>query len=91
MTDKTVTPSLGAKSFTCLHCGAVAHQTWFKLFRDGYAEDKYPWVPDQGMIDDIKSNKDLPGKEHLLKFLERRIAKELSSRITKTSCMSKAK
>ncbi len=70
MSDKTIPPSLGAKSFSCPHCGAVAH-------RDGYEKNQYPWIPDQGMIDNIKSNKDLPGKEALLKFFERRIAKEL--------------
>jgi Domain of unknown function (DUF4145) len=77
MTDKTVTPSLGAKSFTCPHCGAFAHQTWFKIFRDDFEKDQYPWVPDQEMIDNVRSNRDLPGKEGLLKFLERRAARGL--------------
>jgi hypothetical protein len=29
-----VTPKLGAESFSCPHCGALAHQSWFRLFLD---------------------------------------------------------
>jgi hypothetical protein len=77
MSDKAIPPSLGAKSFSCPHCGAVAHQTWFKVFRDSYQKDDYPWIPDEEFIETIKSEKELPGKEGLLEFFKRKMAKEL--------------
>ena len=31
----SVEPSLGANSFSCPHCNALAHQWWFRLFLKG--------------------------------------------------------
>lgn len=43
MTNRT--PELGAKSFSCPHCSALAHQFWYwPLLRD-YDKDDGPWVP----------------------------------------------
>lgn len=39
MTSKHVEPALGAESFSCPHCGAIAHQTWFRLFLSALAKD----------------------------------------------------
>ena len=39
MSGKTITPTLGSKSFSCPHCGAIAHQTWYCLFVEGYEKD----------------------------------------------------
>jgi hypothetical protein len=77
MSDKSIPPSLGAKSFSCPHCNAVAHQTWFKLFSDGYQKDGRPWMPDPEVIDDLKAEKNLPNKENLLKQFQCMLAKEL--------------
>lgn len=33
MPPKEVLPTLGAASFTCPHCGALAHQTWDAVYR----------------------------------------------------------
>lgn len=41
---KTVTPSLGLDSFTCPHCGALAHQYWRKVFIKGYDRNGKPEV-----------------------------------------------
>jgi hypothetical protein len=51
MTDKTVTPALGTKSFTCPHCGAIAHQTWFKTFAHSYPSKDGPFWPDGVPVD----------------------------------------
>jgi hypothetical protein len=32
MVPHDVEPQLGAHSFSCPHCNAVAHQDWFSLF-----------------------------------------------------------
>jgi hypothetical protein len=46
MTTKHVTPFVGA-AFNCPHCGALAHQTWFKGYVAAYKEGDYPTdVPD---------------------------------------------
>jgi Domain of unknown function (DUF4145) len=46
MSNKIVTPELGAKSFTCPHCGAISHQTWFRAFAHSYEKkDDGPFMP----------------------------------------------
>lgn len=77
MADKTVTPSLGAKSFTCPHCGAVAHQTWFCLYREGYEKDANPWMPDPEIIDRIRDDNNFPNKDGLIKHFQRKLAREV--------------
>src|SRR6185295_10587750 len=32
MASKEIKPKLGAESFSCPHCNAVAHHDWFSLF-----------------------------------------------------------
>ena len=32
MTSQEDEPKLGAESFSCPHCNAVAHQDWFSIF-----------------------------------------------------------
>ncbi len=39
-----VVPRLGASSFSCPHCGAVAHQTWYRLFIEPYDKRAAPFV-----------------------------------------------
>jgi hypothetical protein len=39
-----VVPRLGAQSFSCPHCGAVAHQTWYRLFLERFERDTQPFV-----------------------------------------------
>jgi len=39
---KTIVPSLGLESFSCPHCGALAHQHWFKLSPKQYERDTKP-------------------------------------------------
>lgn len=77
MSTKIIPPSLGAKSFSCPHCGAIAHQSWFKLFRDGYGKDEGPWMPTKETVDDLKKNRELQNKETFIKFFERQLTKEV--------------
>lgn len=57
MAAKEIVPALGLESFSCPHinCGAIAHQTWFKLFAHVHDKDARPWVPSE---DDLKSLED---------------------------------
>jgi hypothetical protein len=45
---KTVPPQLGLASFSCPHCGALAHQTWWDVYADRFPADKEPraWTLD---------------------------------------------
>jgi hypothetical protein len=42
--SKAVTPTLGANSFTCPHCGAIAAQHWYNLLISSFKGDDRPWV-----------------------------------------------
>jgi Domain of unknown function (DUF4145) len=44
MTRAPVSPTLGADSFSCPHCGALAHQHWFKAIMDSFGRDGKPQV-----------------------------------------------
>jgi hypothetical protein len=46
MNAKTIHPALGAESFNCPSCGALAHQDWFQVHCKIYDKDNKPWVPD---------------------------------------------
>jgi hypothetical protein len=59
--SKQVVPALGLESFSCPHvnCGAIAHQSWFKLFADRYGKDDgKPWLPTQADLEKFKRAKD---------------------------------
>lgn len=79
MSAKTVPPTLGAKSFTCPHCGAISHQNWYRPFIDSYNKDSGPWIPDPSIIEDIRQNRNFESenKAKFIKFFERMLAKEL--------------
>jgi len=44
MSSKPVEPQLGAKSFSCPHCGAYAQQYFLRAFARGYEQGKSPEV-----------------------------------------------
>jgi uncharacterized protein DUF4145 len=76
MSQKTVTPKLGANSFSCPHCGAQAHQTWFRLYINDWGEGG-PWYPDSAILDDIQSNANLDNKQNLLEHFKRILSREV--------------
>lgn len=77
MSGKTITPTLGEKSFSCPHCGAIAHQTWYKLYTEGYSKDNGPWMPGSDLIERIEKNRELDDKQTLVSFFKRKMTKEL--------------
>jgi hypothetical protein len=70
---KTITPELGLKSFTCPHCGALAHQTWFKFYLDQYEGEDKPWVPDPAALDRIRADRNLENKQNIIEYFEKRL------------------
>jgi hypothetical protein len=44
MAAKIVPPTLGGDSFSCPHCGALAHQYWFKAIPESYGRGERPVV-----------------------------------------------
>lgn len=42
MSSKIIPPALGLESFSCPHCGAIAHQYWHETFISKYDDDKKP-------------------------------------------------
>jgi hypothetical protein len=77
MSAKIVPPELGEKSFSCPHCSAIAHQTWYKVFVDSYEKDAKPWVPDADIVERIQNDRDFDGdKGRLMSFFGRKSKRE---------------
>src|SRR5262245_52174454 len=78
MPPKTVTHTLGARSFTCPHCGAIAHQYWSAVYLDSYECDSKPWVPGSEIITKIeKEFDDGPEKTKTIEFFKKKLEKQL--------------
>jgi len=54
MSREGIAPGLGEHSFSCPSCGAIAHQTWYKLFLDQYEKDSSPWMPDEEILERLE-------------------------------------
>ena len=52
-----VVPKLGAEAFSCPHCGALAHQTWYRLALDQFERDQQPFVLTREHIMGIDASK----------------------------------
>ena len=49
-----------AESFNCPHCGALAHQKWFKAYGRAYEMDEFPWWEPRDNIEGvINANREL--------------------------------
>jgi hypothetical protein len=68
---KEIVPALGLESFSCPHvnCGAIAHQSWFKLYIDGYEKGDGPHLPNEENLTQYKRYKD--ADPDVIKFLEK--------------------
>jgi hypothetical protein len=79
MTKKVVPPTLGADSFSCPHCGALAHQTWLDVFAGLFEKDQKPSMPDSEVFERIKKNTDVDGatKKKWMEYFKRVSAKEI--------------
>jgi hypothetical protein len=49
---KPVEPQLASDSFSCPHCTAIAHQSWYKLFLHDFTQGQVPAVL---RFDDMKN------------------------------------
>jgi uncharacterized protein DUF4145 len=78
---KIVVPELGADSFSCPHCGAIAHQTWYRLFLDHCGPDVKPNIPNPAIVENIRNNRDLDRetKDRWIRYFQRMIAGEVFS------------
>lgn len=56
MAAKETMPALGLSSFSCPHCGALAHQFWFHVVPDSFDRKSTPGVVERSMVDDFISN-----------------------------------
>jgi hypothetical protein len=50
MAGKEVAPQLGGHSFSCPHCGALAHQLWFQVYAHSFQQDTQPVVISAAMV-----------------------------------------
>jgi predicted RNA-binding Zn-ribbon protein involved in translation (DUF1610 family) len=64
MPPKTITPSFGASSFACPHCGALANQTWFVVRAERESQERRAWVADDEVYERVKKNAAGLEKEH---------------------------
>jgi hypothetical protein len=76
MSNREIVPALGLKSFTCPHidCGAIAHQTWFKVYAENYDDQSGPWLPTQ---EDIENFARQPETISTINWLEKLARKEV--------------
>lgn len=54
MSGKRVEPSISSVSFNCPHCGALAHQQWYRLEANGIEENGVPFRPDQEFVEQLR-------------------------------------
>lgn len=59
MVAKHIEPKLGAESFTCPHCRAIAHQTWFRLFLSKCEKESNPFILDSDAVSMIERDSSL--------------------------------
>jgi hypothetical protein len=91
MSDPVV-PILGAESFTCPHCGAVAHQTWYQLYLEGFSKGRPPFVFTRERVLAIDASKfrDEEARERLQKFQARFKKNEITYDVHDSSYLNTA-
>jgi hypothetical protein len=59
MPPKHVAPAITLESFSCPHCGALAHQTWFVVSAKQIGAGKTPFLMTQLILEQAKSDSEL--------------------------------
>jgi hypothetical protein len=79
LSAKTITPVLGEKSFSCPHCGALAHQSWSRIYGVDYENGASPRRPDPSIIDDVNNDPTLPDnrKRDIVHYFQRLFARRV--------------
>jgi Domain of unknown function (DUF4145) len=77
MNTKTINPALGADSFNCPSCGALAHQNWFLVHGENFKKDNRPSIPDAEALARVRAHKDLEQevKNRIADYFEQRLLK----------------
>jgi hypothetical protein len=77
MAAKGVVPALGLESFSCPHveCGAIAHQTWFRLFVLRYDGESRPGLPTEDGLRKLSAEHDTP--PGIIAFLKKIMQREV--------------
>ncbi|MBA1155021.1 DUF4145 domain-containing protein [Microvirga mediterraneensis] len=70
--SKHTPPTLGADSFNCPHCGALAHQQWLKLWAEPFERTVRPRIADEKTSDTVRHSLEFSEerKQQLLEWLE---------------------
>ena len=68
---KSIEPQLGLDSFSCPHCGAIAHQTWFRVFLGDHGRGEGPLIYVYPENFDPKKIKDEDQRDRTAAFFER--------------------
>jgi hypothetical protein len=69
MSTKHVPPSANSVSFNCPNCGALAHQSWFRLGIDPLDKDTTPHILTSGIVDNVIKDLDDDDKANAEKQL----------------------
>jgi hypothetical protein len=79
VSGKVVTPALGENSFTCPHCGANSHQTWYKAYIDGYEKGSGPMMPDEDSVDLLRANREIEKdlRDSMIEWVNRKLGRGL--------------
>jgi hypothetical protein len=77
MISRQTNPALGLSSFNCPTCGALAHQSWFKVYCDQYQSDDEPHTIAPDAPKRVRENRegDPEIRERVAKFFEERLLK----------------
>jgi hypothetical protein len=59
MNAKTINPVLGAESFNCPSCGALAHQSWYEVYCNDFEKGRGPWTPAPDAPEQALANRDV--------------------------------
>jgi hypothetical protein len=92
VTAQTITPQLGLDSFNCPHCGAQAHQTWYKAYLIAYSRKQNPAVVNYDDLADFDASKfkDEETRKNFEDFRNRFKKRFLTYRTTEYSTHSSA-
>lgn len=80
MAPKYVEPALGLDSFSCPHCGALAHQYWFRVLAKSFDRDKKPVVVDDMHLAALIHHASQDQQPHILVLKERFDKNEITYR-----------
>jgi len=73
MAQKFIPPQLGRESYSCPHCGAIAHQNWFRVFAVRLPREVNVSTLTRAEIDRFDPSKvdDDQSRGHIVHFIER--------------------